>query len=253
MANTSVNTKIIILAAGKGKRMQNDALPKVLSLLKGRPLIHHLLHRIEQSELDPSPILVVGYHADQVRQACGLKYLYAEQKEQLGTGHAVQQALPLLNDQTNTIMVLNGDHPLTGPLTLKKLHLMHTEQSADVSLITTVVSDFINWQKPFYDFGRIIRDNTGRILSIIEKKDASEAELALREINVGMYCFNYQWLKKHIDRLQNNNAQKEYYITDLIKIAITDGAKIVSLTTDPMQALGVNTAEHLALAEKLIA
>lgn len=249
-----MNTKIIILAAGKGKRMKNgNGLPKVLSPLNGQPLILHLLHRVKQSGIDSCPIIVVGHAADQVRQTCGPAYTYVEQTEQLGTAHAVEQALPTVPKNTDAIIVLYGDHPLTSPLTIKTLHLLHQGTKADISLLTATVPHFNGWQKPFYDFGRIIRDKiTGNITHIIEKKDAEPEELNIREINPGMYCFNKAWLARHIDRISNNNTQGEYYLTDLVRLAIRQGAKLVSLPSDPVQALGINTPEHLALTEKLV-
>jgi len=248
-----MNTKIVILAAGKGKRMNNPSgLPKVLSLVKGQPLIHHLLNRIKQSQLDPCPILVVGHGADWIRQACGPAYTYVEQTELLGTGHAVKQAMPALPKDADAVMVLYGDHPFTDSLMLKALHLLHQATEADISLLTATVSDFSDWQKPFYDFGRIVRDQQSNIIRIVEKKDANEQELAIREINPGMYCFKKTWLEKNINSLSNQNVQGEYYLTDLVHLAVKEGAKLASLATNPLHVLGINTPEHLALAEKLV-
>ncbi len=246
---------VIIPAAGQGKRMRsvNGVYPKVLTLILGRPIITYLLDNVRQAGFGDSVILVVGHNAELVRQALGEHYLYAMQTEQLGTGHAVRCAAAVVPPGIEHIMVLYGDHPLITDATIRKLHVLHEQENAVITMLTTVVQDFNSWRAPLYDFGRIIRDASGKVVDIREKKDATPPELAIREVNPSLFMFKSVWLWQNLKKLQNNNAQKEYYLTDMVKIAIVQGDRVFSMTVDPFECLGVNTPEQLAIAEHLIA
>lgn len=246
MPNTK--TQIVILAAGKGKRMQSD-LPKVLVRLKDKPLIKYLLDSIEESGVCAKPILVVGQKRELVMQELGDKYGYAIQEEQLGTGHAVNCAKDL-SAGADQVLVLYGDHPHVSAKTIKNLTTSH-QQSGEVLTIATVETpDFEDWRAGFFDFGRIIRNSNGKITNIVEKKDATEEELKIKEINPAFFCFDAKWLWESLPTLKNQNAQGEYYLTDLVGLAQNQGHEINSIKIGTHEALGVNTPEQLALLEQ---
>ena len=238
--------KIIILAAGKGTRIGAVDKPKVLLELAGRPMIEHLL-----SHIVGRPIAVVGFGADLVKQQLGERVDYALQTEQLGTGHAVASAKELLKNFKGPIVVLYGDHPLVSSTTIATLFSLYEKFQAHVSMLTTDVTDFSDWREGFYAYGRILRDDDLQISAIRELKDCSESEKEIKELNPGYYCFDSEWLWKNIDQLQNNNQQKEYYLTDLVEMAVAQGENIPSEKLDPIECLGINTKEQLAIVERL--
>lgn len=241
----------IILAGGKGTRMDSD-LPKVLVPLVNKPLISYLLEGVDQARFSTTPVIVVGYQADSVKEALGDNYTYVFQEQQLGTGHAVQVAQSELKHKAKTIMVLYGDHPFLRAETLQEIALTHVQSGEVLTIATTVVSDFNDWREGFYSFGRIIRNNEGNIDRIVEKKDASKEELEIQEVNPAYFCIDAEWLWKSLTNLRNDNAQGEYYLTDLVHMAIEEGRRIASVSIDPVEALGVNTKEQLALVEQFV-
>lgn len=239
--------KIIILAAGKGTRIGVVDKPKVLLELAGRPMIEHLI-----SHIVGRPVVVVGFGADQVKQQLGDRVDYAHQTEQLGTGHAVASAKDLLLDYSGLIVVLYGDHPLVSQQTIEKLFDLYAQNHAPVSMLTTEVPDFNDWREGFYSYGRILRDSFYNVRAIRELKDCTDAEKELKEVNPGYYCFDSKWLWENIDQIKNNNQQKEYYLTDLVELAVQQGRNIPSEKLDPIECLGINTKEQLELVESLI-
>lgn len=243
--------QIIILAAGHGKRMGNIDLPKVLVPFRGKAIIKHLLGAIEDSQVCEVPAIVIGQKAEKVRQALGENYSYIYQDQQLGTGHAVICAKDKLEKIAENIMVLYGDHPLITDQTIQKLADEHVKNNSVLTMCTFKIQDFTDWRKPFFDFGRIIRNDKDRLEKIVEKKDASPEEINIKEFNPGYYCFKASWLWENLAELQNNNAQGEYYLTDLVEIARKQGRNIATVEIDPKQALGVNTVEQLAVVEQL--
>jgi bifunctional UDP-N-acetylglucosamine pyrophosphorylase / glucosamine-1-phosphate N-acetyltransferase len=246
-----MKTRVVVLAAGHGKRMSHHA-PKVLRELKGKPIIEHLLDAILESGVDPRPVIVVGpNNQEETKKTLGNGYEYVVQREQLGTGDATKSAQKALEKNTDTVIVLYGDHPFVGSSTIKKLQEIHKRDGCAVTMMTATIPDFEDWRKNFNDFGRVIRDSGGKVAKIVEKKDASKKELEVKEINPGMYCFNTNWLRENIKKLNNNNAQGEYYLTDLVRIAIDGGECISSVDVSPLESIGVNTPEHLELAENL--
>ncbi len=242
---------IVVLAAGKGTRMKSDKL-KVMHDLKGAPLIDHVIRCVEALKLDQKPVVVVCADNPAVQNYLGDRAEYVIQREQLGTGHAVQVAEEKINGFAEDVVVMYGDMPFVSPESIRKLVEKHREKNNVLTLMTVTVDDFEDWRAQFYDFGRIKRHSeTGHIIGIVEKKDSSPEELVIKEVNTAFFCFNAEWLWKNLRELKNENAQKEYYLTDLVKLAFSRGDKISSVTIDPHEALGINTKEHLDLAENL--
>ncbi len=241
--------KIVILAAGKGTRMK-DELPKVLVPLKGKPMIEYLIKSIFDSGVDNNPVIVVSLDNKELINNALKNYdcKYAPQDKQLGTGHALACVKDLIDESADNIIVLYGDHPFIKPETIKELIEVHTGK---ITMMTTEVEDFNDWRKNYYSWGRIIREGD-KIQAIKEFKDASEEEKKIKELNPAFYCFSAEWLWKNIKKLENNNAQKEYYLTDLIKIASEQNIKISSIKINFNEAIGINSKEELEIAEKLI-
>lgn len=245
-----MKTRIVILAAGKGTRM-NSEIAKVLTLLNGKPVIQYLLRSVRESGVDENPVIVVGHQAGEVKKALGNNYGYALQDEQLGTGHATKCARELIGEAENVI-VFYGDVPLIKPKTIRALEELHRKSDSPIAMMTTTVPSFNDWHSSFYGFGRIIRNDHGEIDAIVEKRDATPEQLQIKEVNPGLYCFKSEWLWENLDRLKNENAAGEYYLTDLVHLAIEEGHKIISLDIDPLECVGINTPEDLALAENLV-
>ena len=241
--------KVVILAAGKGTRM-NHNLPKVLVPIKGRPMIEYLLQAIVDSGVDGKPILVVSPDNKKMMQKAFANYdcEYAIQCEQLGTGHALACALSEIKEKVDHVVCFYGDHPFVRPETIKKLA---TYENGVLTMMTTVVPDFEEWRKNFFHWGRIIR-HKDRVEAIVEFKDATDEVRDIKEVNPGFYCFEYGWLKKNVNQLKNNNVQQEYYLTDLVQIACSQGIKVGTLPIDPKEAVGINSIEELEIAESLI-
>lgn len=230
---------VIILAAGQGKRM-NSSLPKVLQPLAGRPLLRHVVDTARS--LSPLRIHVVyGHGAEAVRAVFADEPLdWALQAEQLGTGHAVMQAAPAIDDE-HIALVLYGDVPLLRRETLAALVALAGPRS--VALLTAQLADATG-------YGRIVRDAQGHVLRIVEEKDADAATRAIREGNTGVMALSAALLKRWLGRLCNDNAQREYYLTDLIAMAVADGVRVEPLVTDdPDEAAGINDRVQLAEAE----
>ncbi|GAB2877707.1 bifunctional UDP-N-acetylglucosamine diphosphorylase/glucosamine-1-phosphate N-acetyltransferase GlmU [Uliginosibacterium flavum] len=233
--------QITILAAGQGKRM-NSRLPKVLQPIAGQAMLGHVL--TTSRKLGPRTLCVVyGHGGDQVRAALDAPDIaWAEQAQQLGTGHAVQQAMPWLGDE-GAVLVLYGDVPLIRAQTLRDL--VEAAGSSRMALLTVKLADPKG-------YGRIVRDLEGRVASIVEEKDASAAEKAIREVNTGILCAPGSLLRAWLGRLQNNNAQGEFYLTDVIAMAVAEGVEVV--TQQPAhewEVLGVNNKAQLAELERI--
>lgn len=241
--------KVVVLAAGKGKRM-NSELPKVLVPLKGRPMIQYLMDSIVESGVTDRPIIVVSPDNEQIIAAAlsGYDCEYAIQSEQLGTGNAVSAARPLVPNSTESVLVLYGDHPFIKAETIKKM----AEIKPNPLLVLPVKLDnFEDWRQVFNHWGRFTRNKQGEIESIVEFKDASDLEKNITEVNPGVLGFNNAWLWENINKLRNNNQQQEYYLTDLVKIAFSEGLKVASLIIGASESMGINSVEELEIAEKL--
>jgi len=237
-------TKVVILGAGKGSRMRSD-LPKVLHEVSGRPMILHAVDRARAAGMD-EVIIVVGYKKEQVMSAlAGENIAFAVQHEQRGTGHAVMAAREHLEGFGGNVVVLYGDMPLLGEATIRSL-VERREASGAAAVALTIELD----NPP--DFGRIVRDAQGKVVRVVEVKDCTEEELAIREVNVGAYCFDSAALVEALGELSDDNAQGEYYLTDVFETMVARGRATDTVVTPNLEeALGVNDPVALAFAEKL--
>lgn len=227
----------IIMAAGKGTRMKS-AKPKVLQPLAGKPLLQHVLETAKKINSQKN-IVIYGFEGEQVKNAFKDEPIdWVHQAEQLGTGHAVQMALPVL-PKTGKSLILSGDVPLIGTDTLAKL----TTTNSPFAMLT------LELDNPF-GLGRIMRKD-GKVVAIIEEKDATNAQKQISEINSGVYCVDNEILHKYLNNLNNNNAQGEYYLTDIVKMAVDSGIEIATVSPEyPFEIEGVNDRLQLAHLER---
>jgi len=232
--------QVVILAAGKGKRMRSD-LPKVLHALAGRPLLAHVLAAARA--LSPRRLcVVVGHGGSVVRERLAAEEVaWVEQSPQLGTGHAVQQALPAL-EAGGTVLILYGDVPLISSATLAGL--VEAAAGGSLALLTQVLDDPAG-------YGRIVKDAGGAVRRIVEEKDAGAGERAIREVNTGILAASRERLESWLSRLRNDNAQGEYYLTDIVAAAVSDGVPVaVRHPSAAYECLGVNSKAELASLER---
>lgn len=236
-----MTTQIVILAAGQGKRMRSS-LPKVLQPLAGKPLIEHILATAFAISKQ-SPIIIYGHQGDMLRRSLSHHAItWVHQAEQLGTGHALAQAVPHLKD-VDQVLVLSGDVPFIQKDTLKKL-LANTNKEM-LGMLTALVPNAKG-------YGRIKRNIDKQLIGIVEEKDATDAEREIREINTGIYLFPAQQLKAWLPQLKNNNAQGEYYLTDVISLALQEKMNIATQQPANLQEiLGVNDCADLAKLERM--
>src|SRR3989344_1336329 len=242
-------TRVVILAAGKGTRMKSD-LPKVLALLNGKPMISYLLEAVRKSGVDPRPVIVVEYEKEKVMNTLGTGYDYAIQAEQLGTGHAVMSTEGMLKNNTDQVVVFYGDHPFIKPETIKNLVNTHLQSGRKINMGVVKVADFEDWRAFFYTDSRLIRNENGNIVKDVQFRDASDEEKKTKEVNPCYFCFSADWLWQKLKILNTNNDQKQYYLTDLVKIAIEEKTEIGSVEIDPYEALGADSKEELEMLEK---
>ncbi len=232
-----------ILAAGKSTRMKSKTV-KVLHPLAGAPIIRYVLANVA-AVCAQRVVLVVGHGAQQVKDALGPGYLYVEQRELLGTGHALLQARPLLDGQCDTVLCLYGDMPLVRPDTLRRLIATHHDNHAVMTLLSVGGDDSMG-------FGRIVRDGKGNVQAIVEEKVATPEILALKEYNAGLYCFQSDWLWPRLAALPVSPIG-EYYLTDMLAVAVREGAPVQAVfCTDRSEVLGINNRVQLAQAEALV-
>ncbi len=233
----------VVLAAGQGKRMQSPRA-KVLHAVAGLPLVSHVLHAIEALHVSPV-VVVVGHDGDAVRAAVGDNARIAVQEKQLGTGHAVLQARKALANFDGDVLVLCGDVPLLRTETIRELVRLHRRVGAKATVLSALVEDPSG-------YGRIVRGDSPGKIRIVEDADADEVEQAIDEINTGTYCFNASFLFASLARLGRNNAQGEYYLTDLVEAASGDDSAACVTLEDGEEGHGVNTRADLARIENLM-
>jgi UDP-N-acetylglucosamine diphosphorylase/glucosamine-1-phosphate N-acetyltransferase len=241
----STRTAFVILAAGQGKRMHSD-LPKVLHPIGGRPMIRHVIERVH--EVGPGRVVVVtGYQAARVEEACrdaGVEF--ARQPEQLGTGHAVMQTEPLLGAWDGSIVVLNGDVPGLRAATITAFIDHHRRSGAVATVLTAELEDPAG-------YGRIVRDARGGLERIVEHRDATPAERAIREINSGLFCFEARELFAALGRVTRRNAQNEYYLTDVVGLLHAEGRPVSAWrVADPREVAGVNNPDELEAVRRFV-
>ncbi|GAA4870023.1 bifunctional UDP-N-acetylglucosamine diphosphorylase/glucosamine-1-phosphate N-acetyltransferase GlmU [Paenibacillus vulneris] len=239
-----MNVMGIVLAAGQGKRMKSK-LYKVLHPVCGKPMVGHVVTVLEQLQTQRT-VVVVGHGAESVKAYLGDRAEYALQEKQLGTGHAVLQAKELLGNEDGLTVVLYGDTPLVTTESVQEMIRVHQEKGAAATVMTAI------FDNPF-GLGRIIRDAQGRVSRIVEQKDCNAEEREIKEINSGMYCFTNRKLFDALSKVKNDNAQQEYYLTDVIGILVNEGDIVEAYCTpDAMETLGVNDRVALSEAEQLM-
>jgi len=234
----------IILAGGKGTRMKSDS-PKVLFKLSDKTLVEYCVDTVQQLGVE-RVIVVVGYKKDLVEEVLGSKVEYAVQEEQLGTGHAAQQAEEALSNFNGYVIVSNGDMPLLTKEMFLNLYNACKDEKASVAMLTVESDDFVDW-------GRVIRSADENVQKIIEAKDATSVEAQIKEKNVGIYCFKARDLFMALREVKAENAQKEYYLTDIIEIMSRQNLRVVSVKTqDYDNIVGINSREDLAKATDIL-
>lgn len=238
-----MNFKAIILAAGKGTRMKSK-YPKVVHKVCGKEMVNHVIDISKKAGVG-EVVVILGHESDVVEKVLPDNTKIAMQTEQLGTGHAVMMAKDNIEDE-DTIVVLCGDTPLIQEDTLKRLFDYHKENNYFATVLTTELDNPTG-------YGRIIRDESGDLLKIVEQKDATEEEKSTKEINSGIYCFNGKELRESLGNLSNNNAQGEYYLTDVMEILRKQGLKVGAYKGSTIEELmGVNSRIELSQAEKIM-
>ncbi len=246
-----MDADIVILAAGRGTRMGSSSLPKVLVELSGKPLVSYLLENLKSLAAEKPPIVVVGFMRELVQATLGNKFRYATQEQQLGTAHAVAAARPAVSAEH--VVVLYGDMPFIIEATVRRLLVAHGESGGNFTMLTASPPNFQTAFQSLGSYGRIIRSASGELERIVEYKDAGEHERALLEVNPGIYCFRAAWLWRHIDKVKNENVQGEFYLTDLLEIAVREGERVRTEPVSPIEVVGINTPEQLQAAEEILA
>ncbi|MBI5399498.1 NTP transferase domain-containing protein [Candidatus Saganbacteria bacterium] len=236
---------VVVLAAGKGTRMKSN-LPKVFHEILGEPMLTYVLETVAKLNPDKT-FLIIGHQRDLLMDYYrDWPVKFVVQEEQLGTGHAVMQVKPYLEDFSGTVLVLAGDVPLLAYKTLRNLLAFHRRSKAAATDLTALLDDAAN-------YGRIVRDNNGAILRIVEKKDATAAELKIKEINTGTFCFEKEALFWALAQVRPDNAQQEYYLTDTVAILKGGNRPIFAFqAADAGETLGINTKDELVTIEKML-
>lgn len=235
-----MSLEIVVIAAGQGTRMRSE-LPKVLHTLGGKPMLLHSIDTAQAVSHKP-PVVVIGHGADAVREAAGDRARFVVQAEQLGTGHAVLQARGLLRGQSDHVLVVYADMPLLRAETLRMLYEAQQANDGPVSMLTHITDTPRG-------FGRIVRGGDGHVQTIVEEAVATPEQLAIREVNVGVYCYDAAWLWQHLDQI-GLSPKGEYFLTDLVEIATRAGVQVNAFVVeDENEVLGINNRVHLAEAE----
>lgn len=238
-----MKVRSVILAAGQGTRMHSST-PKVLHPLLGRSMLQYALDAVAPITTD-KPLLVVGHGAEAIRQAFGDSVEFVVQEPQLGTGHAVAQAEPLLKSNAELVLVTYGDMPLLTTETMHDILQAQIAHSGPITMLTQIVQEARG-------FGRVIRDEQGWVKRIVEEAQATPKELEVRELNVGVYCFRADWLWEALRQIPIS-PKGEYYLTDTIGLAASQGLSVQAcLLNDPHEGIGINTRVHLAEAEAVL-
>ena len=240
--------KSIILAAGKGTRMKSDT-PKVLHQIFNKTLLGYVIDAVNNTKLADENYVIVGHQAEKVEEYVNEHYDNAKtvlQSPQLGTGHAVSMVCPYLEDFEGEVIILCGDTPLITSETLKTFIAGHRELNSDITVMSAVFDNPTN-------YGRIVRNADGSLNSIVEEKDATVEQKAIKEINAGIYCLNWAKVKNSFSQLKTNNAQGEYYLTDIIKWAKENRLKVCGyVASDNNEIYGINSRQNLAVATKIM-
>ena len=239
------NIYAIVMAAGKGKRIGARIIPKVMFPVHGKPMIGYVAELLKKYQI-LKPIFIVGFKGQYI-----IDYLreknnqYVWQKKRLGTGHAVNQTKKILKDKNGMAFILSGDMPFFSVNTLRKMQAEFETENAALALATADLG------KEFA-YGRIIRDKNGYVQSIVEEKNCTSKQLKIKEKNCSPYLAKLPWLFEALKKVKKDSLSKEYYLTDIVEIAIEEGKKVIAVKIDnPLEAVGINTLENLAYAEKI--
>lgn len=244
--------RAVVLASGHGTRMNNPELPKSLELVDGRPILHHILRALGLADVDESPVVVTGPQGELIRRTFGASCAYVDQGVPLGTGHAVACTRALLEaGGAGHVLVLNGDMPLVSPDTLRGVVLAHLAGDHLVTMGVVQVPGAADPRSAYAGFGRVVRDPDGHVLRVTEVRDADARTRRLTELNAGVYCFRSDWLWRALDGLDDDNAQAELYLTDVVRAATAAGERVATVEIPREDALGVNTRADLAAAEEV--
>lgn len=240
------DTGIVILAAGKGTRMKSDKA-KVLHEICGRPMISYVVDtsvKIAEENI----VVVIGHQAEKVKEVVAKEFSvnFAIQAEQLGTGHAVMCALPYLPDHVKHVIILCGDVPLISPVTINMLIERLKNDRCNISMLAVEIENPTG-------YGRVIVNGNGNVTSIVEEADSNAEEKKIRIINAGIYCVEKKYLEQSLNRIKADNAQGEYYLTDIIELGNKDGKRIgLIIGDDPDEVIGINDKKNLSLVEEIM-
>lgn len=239
--------KAVILAAGKGTRMKSETTPKVLHQIMGKTLLGYVLDNVKH--ISNGEFVIVGHHAQEVEDFVANNYSTAKtvlQSPQLGTGHAVSMVCPVLEDYEGLVLILCGDTPLIRQETLEKFVKFHEFKKSDITVMSTIFENPTN-------YGRIIRENDNSLKCIVEEKDATDEQKAVKEVNAGIYCLDWGKVKSAFGQLKSNNAQGEYYLTDIISWGKNNGLNVNAyILPDSDEIYGINSRSNLATATKIM-
>jgi bifunctional UDP-N-acetylglucosamine pyrophosphorylase/glucosamine-1-phosphate N-acetyltransferase len=245
MNDTASKTWVVILAAGKGSRMNSQDKNKVTLEVGGSPILSQTVDNLKHAGIT-NVCIVVGYAKDSVINLFDSSVIFAEQTEQLGTGHAAKVGVESLPADTENVIILYGDDSYVyTPEIYKKLLQIHTENNADVSFITLSVDNPLG-------LGRIVRDEHKKVIGIVEEKDATDEQKKITEINPACYIFSYKFFTENIDSVPRSEITGEYYLTTLIEVAVEKNANIQTYNATGIQWRGINTQEELRQANEMI-
>lgn len=237
----------IVLAAGESTRMSAAGIKqsKLTLKLAGKPVIRYVTDTLLKSGIKRN-IIIVGYQSDSIKKVLGSKFKYVVQKERLGTGHALMQVRNYFKGYRGDLFVAVGDCPFLTPKTVKTLFKKHYDKKAAATILTACY-------KTPPDYGRIIRNSKGKLIKIVEVKDASKKELAIKEVHTSHYCFNAEIVLPLLSEIKNNNAKGEYYLTDIIEILLKHHYVVETVRSkDPIVGLAINTKEEFLEAERIM-
>ena len=242
-----MDIKAVILAAGKGTRMKSETTPKVLHQIMGKTLLGYVMDNVKNFVSEQ--FVIVGHHADEVEKFVKDNYLNAKtvlQSPQLGTGHAVSMVCPQLEEYDGLVLILCGDTPLVKEKTLKEFINFHKSSNSDITVMSTIFENPTN-------YGRIIREDDNSLKCIVEEKDATPIQKAVKEVNAGIYCLDWQKVKDAFSQLKSNNAQGEYYLTDIISWGKNQNLNVNAyILEDSDEIYGINSRQNLATATKIM-
>lgn len=246
-----MKVNVIILAAGQGKRFGGET-PKVLVPLSGQPMILHLLKAVQDSGVTDRPVAVVGYKSHLVREVLGEDCDYVIQQSQRGTGDAVACCRQHLTDRSGPTLVLYGDMPFLTSTTIRRIVDAHLTRRPTLTMATVTPNDFADWRLALGSYGRVVRNKDGELERIVEVRDATPEERMIREVNPSFFVFRSQWLWHNVGSLGASNALGEFYLTDLLSMAVSEGMTVETVPVEPREALGANTPEELAILESFL-